>query len=106
MGTFNVLKAANKINIKHLIIGSSSSVYGANKKFPFQRLEKFIEIKGEIRGEVEGRKKNLYKKIHIEEIKDLNQFNIFYTNIEKIIFEKKINFIFLDDIASLIETEF
>jgi UDP-glucuronate 4-epimerase len=40
LGTFNVLKAANKINIKHLIIGSSSSVYGANKKFPFQEIDK------------------------------------------------------------------
>ncbi|MDC3385338.1 GDP-mannose 4,6-dehydratase [Candidatus Pelagibacter sp.] len=40
LGTFNVLKAANKIKIKHLIIGSSSSVYGANKKFPFQEIDK------------------------------------------------------------------
>ena len=40
LGTFNVLKAAHKINIKHLIIGSSSSVYGANKKFPFQEIDK------------------------------------------------------------------
>jgi UDP-glucuronate 4-epimerase len=40
LGTFNILKAAKKINIKHLIIGSSSSVYGANKKFPFQEIDK------------------------------------------------------------------
>ena len=40
MGTFNILKVANKIKIKHLIIGSSSSVYGANKKFPFQEIDK------------------------------------------------------------------
>ena len=40
MGTFNVLKIANKIKLKHLIIGSSSSVYGANKKFPFQENDK------------------------------------------------------------------
>ena len=40
LGTFNVLKAANKINVRHLIIGSSSSVYGANKKFPFQEMDK------------------------------------------------------------------
>jgi UDP-glucuronate 4-epimerase len=40
LGTFNVLKIANKIKIKHLIIGSSSSVYGANKKIPFQEIDK------------------------------------------------------------------
>ena len=40
MGTFNILKIANKIKLKHLIIGSSSSVYGANKKFPFQENDK------------------------------------------------------------------
>ena len=39
-GTFNVLKAAKKINVKHLIIGSSSSVYGANNKFPFKEIDK------------------------------------------------------------------
>ena len=39
-GTFNVIKIANKIKVKHLIIGSSSSVYGANKKIPFQEVDK------------------------------------------------------------------
>ena len=40
LGTFNIIKIANKINAKHLIIGSSSSVYGANKKFPFKEIDK------------------------------------------------------------------
>ncbi len=40
IGTFNIIKIANKINLKHLIIGSSSSVYGANKKFPFKEIDK------------------------------------------------------------------
>ena len=40
LGTFNVIKIANKIKVKHLIIGSSSSVYGANKKIPFQEIDK------------------------------------------------------------------
>ena len=40
LGTFNVIKIANKIDVKHLIIGSSSSVYGANKKIPFQEIDK------------------------------------------------------------------
>ncbi len=39
-GTFHVIEAARKFKIKHLIIGSSSSVYGANKKFPFQEIDK------------------------------------------------------------------
>ena len=39
-GTFNVIKISNKIKVKHLIIGSSSSVYGANKKIPFQEIDK------------------------------------------------------------------
>ena len=39
-GTFNVIKIANKIKVKHLIISSSSSVYGANKKIPFHELDK------------------------------------------------------------------
>ncbi|MDA9598902.1 NAD-dependent epimerase/dehydratase family protein, partial [Candidatus Pelagibacter sp.] len=39
-GTFNVIEAAKKFKVKHLIIGSSSSVYGANKKFPFQEIDK------------------------------------------------------------------
>ena len=40
LGTFNIIKVANKVKIKHLIIGSSSSVYGANKKIPFQEIDK------------------------------------------------------------------
>ena len=39
-GTFNIVKIAQKIKVKHLIIGSSSSVYGANKKIPFQEIDK------------------------------------------------------------------
>ena len=40
LGTFNVINIANKIKVKHLIIGSSSSVYGANKQIPFQEADK------------------------------------------------------------------
>ena len=40
IGTYHILEAAKKLNIKHLVIGSSSSVYGANKKFPFQEIDK------------------------------------------------------------------
>ena len=40
IGTFNVIEASKKIKVRHLIIGSSSSVYGANKKFPFSEIDK------------------------------------------------------------------
>ena len=40
IGTFNVIEISKKINVKHLIIGSSSSVYGANKKFPYKETDK------------------------------------------------------------------
>lgn len=40
VGTFNVIKISNKIKVKHLLVGSSSSVYGANKKIPFKETDK------------------------------------------------------------------
>jgi UDP-glucuronate 4-epimerase len=40
LGTFNLIKIANKLRVKHLIIGSSSSVYGANKMIPFKEIDK------------------------------------------------------------------
>ena len=40
VGTFNIIELAKKIKVKHLIIGSSSSVYGANRKLPFKETDK------------------------------------------------------------------
>ena len=40
IGTYNVIELAKKINIKHLLISSSSSVYGSNKKLPFRENDK------------------------------------------------------------------
>ena len=40
VGTFNVMEIARKIKIKHLLIASSSSVYGANSEMPFVEKEK------------------------------------------------------------------
>ncbi len=40
IGTFNVIEASKRVKVRHLIIGSSSSVYGANKKFPFSEIDK------------------------------------------------------------------
>ena len=40
LGTYNVIELAKKINIKHLLISSSSSVYGANKNLPFRENDK------------------------------------------------------------------
>ena len=39
-GTFNIIEASHKINVKHLIMASSSSVYGANKNIPFKEIDK------------------------------------------------------------------
>jgi UDP-glucuronate 4-epimerase len=39
-GTYNIIELSKKINIKHLLIASSSSVYGANKKLPFTENDK------------------------------------------------------------------
>lgn len=39
-GTFNIIEISNKINVSHLIIASSSSVYGANTKIPFNETDK------------------------------------------------------------------
>ena len=38
LGTFNVLEVAKEIKIKHLLIASSSSVYGNTKKFPLKEI--------------------------------------------------------------------
>jgi len=35
MGTFNIIELAHLVKVKHLMIASSSSVYGANKKTPY-----------------------------------------------------------------------
>ena len=40
MGTYNIIESAKKVNVKHLLIASSSSVYGANKKLPFKEIDK------------------------------------------------------------------
>jgi UDP-glucuronate 4-epimerase len=39
-GTFNIIEASHKLKVKHLIMASSSSVYGANKKIPFKEIDK------------------------------------------------------------------
>jgi UDP-glucuronate 4-epimerase len=39
-GTYNIIEVSKKLNVKHLIMASSSSVYGANKKIPFTETDK------------------------------------------------------------------
>ncbi len=39
-GTFNIIEASHKLKVKHLIMASSSSVYGSNKKIPFREIDK------------------------------------------------------------------
>tara|TARA_B100000965_G_C19533958_1_gene732423 strand:+ start:110 stop:1111 length:1002 start_codon:yes stop_codon:yes gene_type:complete len=40
IGTYNIIEISKKVNVKHLLIASSSSVYGANKNFPFKEIDK------------------------------------------------------------------
>jgi UDP-glucuronate 4-epimerase len=40
IGTFNIIEISKLSNVKHLLIASSSSVYGANKKIPFKEIDK------------------------------------------------------------------
>ena len=35
IGTYNIIELAHKVKTKHLMIASSSSIYGANKKTPY-----------------------------------------------------------------------
>jgi UDP-glucuronate 4-epimerase len=38
-GTFNIIELANQIKVKHLLIASSSSVYGANSSIPYSEID-------------------------------------------------------------------
>lgn len=40
IGTFNVMEAARRLAVKHLLVASTSSVYGANTEMPFTETEK------------------------------------------------------------------
>lgn len=40
IGTFNIMEAAKKHNVKHLLMASTSSVYGANNSMPFNENDK------------------------------------------------------------------
>lgn len=40
VGTFNVMEAARRLEVKHLLMASTSSVYGANEEMPFVETEK------------------------------------------------------------------
>ena len=39
-GTFNIIELANQLKVKHLLIASSSSVYGANSNIPYREIDK------------------------------------------------------------------
>ncbi len=40
IGTFNVMEAARRLKVQHLLMASTSSVYGANEEMPFTETEK------------------------------------------------------------------
>ena len=39
-GSYNIIEISKKTNVKHLVMASSSSVYGANKRIPFKEIDK------------------------------------------------------------------
>ena len=40
VGTFNVMEAARQLEVQHLLMASTSSVYGANEEMPFRETDK------------------------------------------------------------------
>lgn len=40
VGTFNILEIAKQLSVEHLMIASTSSVYGANEEMPFRETDK------------------------------------------------------------------
>lgn len=40
IGTFNIMEAARRLEVEHLLMASTSSVYGANEEMPFVETEK------------------------------------------------------------------
>ena len=40
VGTFNVMEAARAAQVRHLLMASTSSVYGANEDMPFDERQK------------------------------------------------------------------
>jgi len=40
VGTFNVMEVARRLSVQHLLMASTSSVYGANEEMPFSEMEK------------------------------------------------------------------
>jgi UDP-glucuronate 4-epimerase len=40
IGTFNVMEAARRLSVQHLLMASTSSVYGANDNMPFTEMQK------------------------------------------------------------------
>lgn len=43
IGSFNVIELAAKLKVKHLLLASTSSIYGANEKVPFAETDKADE---------------------------------------------------------------
>lgn len=39
LGTFNVMEAARRVQVRHLLMASTSSVYGANTEMPYRETD-------------------------------------------------------------------
>lgn len=40
IGSFNVMEAARRLGVQHLLMASTSSIYGANEEMPFREIDK------------------------------------------------------------------
>ncbi|EKX59227.1 UDP-glucuronate 5'-epimerase [Rhodobacter sp. AKP1] len=44
MGTFNVTEAARRLQVRHLLMASTSSVYGLNTEMPYRETDAQLTI--------------------------------------------------------------
>ena len=58
IGTLNVMEAARRRNVQHLLMASTSSVYGANTEMPFIETEKGRHAADHLRSHQEGEREH------------------------------------------------
>ena len=58
IGTFNVMEAARRLGVQHLLMASTSSVYGANTEMPFIETEKGRHAADDLCGHQEGEREH------------------------------------------------
>ena len=64
IGTFNVMEVARRFKIDHLLMASTSSVYGANTQMPFKETEK-ADITNNVRGDEKANESMAHSYAHL-----------------------------------------